>query len=244
MARLKSKRTIHKEEQAKRVKVLLIVLAICILILFASRYRAYYFESNPAKLQKIGSDYLKKKEYHDALSAFEKAIQINDTPETNYHLGIGLLRSGKAKESFKYIEKAYISQPENYQMVLAMGEYYLDRKNKGKALEYYNKAVELEPENPVVYLERGKFYFAMKETDNAYTDVSKSKDLDPENIELYPVYAEICTKKGLFIAAFDSYDQYMRMKVKEGIPYSFLLTEESDIIKKKMRSLRDMAGEL
>ena len=125
-----------------------------------------------------------------------------------------------------------------------MGEYYHAQKDNNKALEYYNKAIELDKKNPIAYLERGKFYVAIKNNDEAYTDISYSKDLDPDNLELYPVYAEVCTKKGLFVTAFESYEHYLHLKTKEGIPYSFLLTDEADEIKKKMHSLRDMAGEL
>lgn len=220
-----------------------IILIIIAFVAVNWIYKPYYFEDNPAKLLNIGIEYLSKNDYPNATKAFEKANNKVTSSYGEYYLGYCLFQSDDRKDSFNHIKKAIELDPKNDKAYLLLGDYYLFMDNSGEALKYYNKALQLKP-NSMAYFKLGKFYYQKGNIEKAYEYLTTSHDKDPNNLEVYPYLAEMYNKKGLFVSAFESYEFYMHEKCNQGIPYTFLLSKEAESIEKKMRSLRDMAGEI
>lgn len=239
MTKFKSKKQ-RKKENTRRLAVAIFLGMLIIAILF---YKPYYLESNPKNLRFIGISYLNKKSFIDASKAFNKALKIENSPINKYYLGYSLIQSGYNDEGLKLLEEAKVLEPDSPDIYLAFGDYYLSQQNFDKALENYELAYK-KGANAKVYMKLGVYYLETKKTTKSYKNLIRSFDLDPNNLDLYPYLAEIYTRKGLFISAFDAYDHYLREKCKQGIPYSYMLNSEYEAIKKKMKGLRDLAGEM
>jgi tetratricopeptide (TPR) repeat protein len=221
-----------------------IITITVIVIIFISvwSYKPYYFKSDPLELMYIGIYYLSNDKYDDAVRTFKKATEHKESSELYYYYARSLFESGQVEKTLEKIEKSIALNPNNGDAYIVLGDYYYANNNKENAEMYYKKGLKLKPSSYAFY-KAGKFYYLEGKTDDAFEYLSKSKDLNPENLELYPYLAEVYTKKGLFVSAFDIYEYYLNAKSMKGIPYSFLLTEEAEQIRKKLRLLRDMAGE-
>lgn len=239
MTTFKSKKQ-RKKENTRRLAIVIFLGMLIIAILF---YKPYYFESNPKNLRFIGISYLNKKAYIDASKAFNKALKIEHSPINKYYLGYSLIQSGYSEEGLKLLEEARSLEPDSPDIYLAFGDYYLSNHDYKNALNNYELAYK-KGANAKVYFKLGVYYLETKKTKEAYKNLIRSFDLDPNNLDLYPYLAEVYTRKGLFISAFDAYNHYISEKYKQGIPYSYILNSEHDAIRKKMKGLRDLAGEM
>ncbi|MGD9580899.1 MAG: tetratricopeptide repeat protein [Vampirovibrionia bacterium] len=233
----------RKKRQKENTRKLAIIVFLGMLIIAIFFYKPYFFENNPKNLRLIGITYLKKKNYIDASKSFNKALIKDKAPINKYYLGYSLIQSGFTDEGLELLTEAKKLKPNNPSIYLAFGDYYFSKNDNKKALENYKTAYE-KGANAKVYYKLGVYYLNTKETQKAYDNLIRSYDLDPDNLDLYPYLAEVYTRKGLFISAFDAYDHYIREKCKEGIPYSYMLNEEYEVFKKKMKGLRDLAGEI
>lgn len=233
-----------KTDDKYKKRVLLAIVSVFIIVcLFNWLYRPYYFESNSEKLISMGIKYFYAKNYTDSTKVFEKIIKDDSSALMHYYLGYSLLLSGKLDEAYDYLDKSYGLNHRNNDINIALGDYYF-LKGKIEKAEHHYKLALIYQEDAETYFKLGLLYYSSKDTANAYENLIKSQELDPGNIEIYPYLGDVFTKKGLFVSAFDSYEHYVNEKCKMGIPYSFLLTEEAESMKKKMRALRDLAGEL
>lgn len=225
-------------------RVLAVIFFIFIIVCaFNWLYRPYYFESNPNKLISMGVKYFYAQKYKDSAKVFEKVVESNSPALLYYYLGYSLLMSGKPDEAYKYLKQSYDINNRNSNINVAFGDYYL-LKGKGKKAVHYYKVALVYQQDSETYYKLGMYYYYNKNTTKAYENLTKSKELDPGNIELYRYLGEVLTKKGLFVSAFDAYEHYVNEKCKTGIPYTYLLTDEAEQLRKKMRALRDLAGEL
>jgi tetratricopeptide (TPR) repeat protein len=219
-----------------------VVVMIIIATLAIFLYKPYYFEGNPMKLMNIGIYYHSKDNYKDAAVAFEKALQKKSTSELHTYYANTLFHLKDYDKAYDHIKKALELDPKNADAILALAEYYRVKEKDTNAIENYELAIKYKP-TAEAYFKYGRYHYNMGHTEEAYENLTKSLDLDAEYLELYPYLAEVYTRKGLFVSAFDAYEFYFNQKLMQGIPYSFLMTKEADEIKKKLRLLRDMAGE-
>ncbi|MEW5821233.1 MAG: tetratricopeptide repeat protein [Cyanobacteriota bacterium] len=241
MAKRKNiKKQIITSVQLQNIAIIFFIVMFIISMWF---YKPYFFEKNPKNLRFIGLYYLRNNDYTNAVNAFKKAARINPTVMNRYYLGDSLIKLGRYDDGYRYLIEALDEEPKNRNIHLSIGDYYLANKKNEKALEYYKNAFNLGP-NSKVYLKLGIYYYEIHDTQLAYENLVRSMDLEPDNLEIYPYLAEVYTRKGLFISAFESYEHYLNAKCAEGIPYSYLLSDEAEIIKDKMRELRDLAGEM
>lgn len=237
MAEVKIKRFSNKFQN---YTIIFFIIVFVFSLLF---YKPYFFEKNPRNLVNIGLYYLKKKDYEDASRTFAKIESIKPSEKNKYYLGYALLMSGDLEKGVKYLEEALKEDPKDRDVYLAIGDYHFIKKENERALKYYKKAYNLGP-NSKVYFKLGVYYYEVHDTQNAYENLIKSLDLEPDNLDIYPYMAEVYTRKGLFISAFEAYEHYLNEKCKQGIPYTYLLSEEAEKTREKMRELRDMAGEM
>ena len=93
----------------------------------------------------LGSIYLARKDYENAIGTFRKLTAVN--PDTAYHnLGIAYLQMGDFYEAITNFEKAIINNPNLAESYVALSKCYLKTCNIEKAILHTRRALEINPD--------------------------------------------------------------------------------------------------
>jgi tetratricopeptide (TPR) repeat protein len=103
------------------------------------------FNYNTYNEKGISYEYLK--EYSNAISNFKTSLSINTyNPNTNYELGKAYYFSSKYKKSLLYFKDAYnFNKLYSPEYDLSLGEYYIFRHQKNKAIKVYKESLKSFP---------------------------------------------------------------------------------------------------
>jgi len=125
---------------------------------------------------------------------------------------------GKDDEALKFIEVAKKEDPNNIDLIVGEGNYYLKKKDNKKFAEAMQKAVELDPNNKIYNFNLGIANFNLKNYEEAKKFFNKTIELDKSYIPAYLGIANIAVEKDKIITekinnSLDNeklYDKYMK----------------------------------
>ncbi len=98
---------------------------------------------------------------------------------------------GKDDQAIKFIEKAKKEDPNNLDLIIGEGNYYLKKGDNVKFAEAMQKAVELDPNNKLINFNLATAYYQLKKYDDAKKYYEKTLELDPNYIDAYKGIAYI-----------------------------------------------------
>jgi len=91
-----------------------------------------------------GKDYLRKKEFNKALSAFKKAQALNPFAGQIYrYIALTYERLGDKSKALKYLKEALLLLPDNPELYISLGNLYAAMGEKLKAVKIYRKVIEI-----------------------------------------------------------------------------------------------------
>lgn len=93
-----------------------------------------------------GMKFYQEKSYHDAATAFGKAVYLDSSkPKYHFYYGLALRESGKYKEAEKSLLKAIELWPGNADYVTELGYLYLRLDMKLRARKTFERALSIDP---------------------------------------------------------------------------------------------------
>lgn len=99
----------------------------------------------------IGTSYMKKKDFENALTPLCKALEKSPNNTGNLNsLGTCYMALGKSDEAVKMYQKVIEINPENSTAYYNIGSAYQIKQNHKKAVEYLQKAVELDEDETYI----------------------------------------------------------------------------------------------
>ncbi len=98
---------------------------------------------------------------------------------------------GKDDEAIKFIETAKKDDPNNLDLIIGEGNYYLKKGNNQKFAQAMKKAVEIEPDNKLFNYNLATALYELKKYDEAKKYYQKTIDLDPNYVDAYKGLAYI-----------------------------------------------------
>lgn len=124
--------------------------------------------------EKTGKKKKVKKQLTEARAWFEKALAINPHFQlSREEMGKVLYYEGKVKEAIKHVKTILDESPDNFRMLLLLGEIYLlGKKSPKKALSYLNRALEVDSRVADVYWFRYLAYKKLKKKKRAKNEYS------------------------------------------------------------------------
>jgi len=145
--------------------------------------------------------YLNKRQYDEAISALNKAIDIFPRYALAYHdRGVAYLRKQQYGRAISNFTKALDINPKHHYAHHNRGIAYLKRKQYGKAISDFSKAIELNLFDPENYYQRGAAYIHKRQYDKAIADLNQA-------ITLNPKYAKAFNDRGLTYIRKRQYDR-------------------------------------
>lgn len=93
----------------------------------------------------------------------------------HYKIGVAYLNENKIQQAFVEFHKAYELDPNNKQVLYAIGYIYLERFDEPyKSIEYFSKAVQVDPDYSDAYNNMGYAYYKSGDFDRAITFYKKA----------------------------------------------------------------------
>lgn len=92
-----------------------------------------------------------------------------------YKIGVAYLNENKIQQAFVEFHKAYELDPNNKQVLYAIGYIYLERFDEPqKSIEYFSKAVQVDPDYSDAYNNMGYAYYKSGDFERAITFYKKA----------------------------------------------------------------------
>lgn len=154
--------------------------------------------------------YESKKDYHQALSNYKKALDID--PE-NYiimnNISSVLIHLGSFEESIKYSKNILNIRKDYVPSLINLGIAYIRLNNLAEGEGYLSRALSIESSNSYALLNLGILYEKRGDHDKAYSYFSKLSDIG--NIQGYLGIARILEKQGKASDAVRIYKEIISM---------------------------------
>ena len=94
-------------------------------------------------------------------------------------------QTGKDDEAIKFIETAKKEDPNNIDLIIGEGNYYLKKGDNEKFAEAMQKAVNIEPNNKLFNFNLATAYYQLGKYDEAKKYYEKTIELDPNYVDAY-----------------------------------------------------------
>jgi len=139
-------------------------------------------------LQKIneylskGLEYYKNNKYNEAITEFEKILQLkSDYLEAYIYIGELYFQLEKFPEALEYLNKALEIRKDDARIYTLIGNIYKTMGQNEDALNYYRKAIGFDPTNLLPYINIGIIYNEERRFAEAVSSFKKALEIDPNN---------------------------------------------------------------
>lgn len=133
------------------MKMIVVTLIFCL-------FSTISFAETADKYLEMGKDKLESRDYNQALSYFDKAIELNPSFADAYYyraISTNWIESKKADVA-EDLAKAIKLSPNDIKYLTARGSFFKTFDNYDQALEDYSRIIELFPNNPHGYCIKGR----------------------------------------------------------------------------------------
>jgi tetratricopeptide (TPR) repeat protein len=155
------------------------------------------FQTNPnwKAAYGIGSDFLRKGNYNDAVVYFRKAREIKeDEPMIWYSLGYSFGRMNENEEAVKTLQKAVELKPNYIDAWYNLGSVLFKLERYKEAIEAYQTTVKLNPKDAEAHAFLGVAYSNLNDFGSAVESFQKAVKLAPNNASYRQNLAGLQTK--------------------------------------------------
>jgi tetratricopeptide (TPR) repeat protein len=142
---------------------------------------------------------------------------------------LALTSNYEYERAWQVLTEVYSAHLESPEVHLALGYYYSNTGDFGRAMAAYDRAVELDPKNSIWLFHQAKFYLSAKRYSLAGTAISDMLDLNPDYLPGLALQAQLEIAKSDFEAAQPILD-----RIEELSPEWYL----GDLLRGDMASLR------
>ncbi len=135
---------------------------------------------------KIATDFVDKGDYENAVSFFNRTIELEPKMTDAYLFrGLAYRNMQKYKEALADYNKLLSIEPNSAPAYNNRGVVYWKQGKHKEALADYNKTISLAPNDYIVYNNRGVVYYEMGNYDSAITDYTKAISLNSKFAQSY-----------------------------------------------------------
>jgi tetratricopeptide (TPR) repeat protein len=168
-----------------------------------------------------GLSHLKKGQIDDAVSAFNRAIELNPGNSVAYFSrGRAYYRQGKMDNAISDYNRAIEISPEFTAAYQNRGYAYYSIDNYEKAISDYDRAIAINPEDAETYNMRGIAYFKQDKIEKAVSDYNKALEISPEFAAAYQNRGYVHHSKGNYLKAISDYDKAIEYNPENAETYN------------------------
>ncbi|MFC2155862.1 tetratricopeptide repeat protein [Acidobacteriota bacterium] len=128
-----------------------------------------------------GETYLENREYHKAVAAYKKSMELTpDNAAAWYELGMALLRTKEFGEAADALRQALKLRPGSPKAWYELGVAYRQKGDYDRAVEALQKAIELKPLSAKSRYELGRAFVLKKDNNRAIENFRKAVEVMPD----------------------------------------------------------------
>lgn len=161
----------------------------------------------------FGEDLLKRGHVEEAITHFQKAVQIRPGfLDAESNLGVALLQRGKTDEAIVEFRKVIDRNPKFAKGHFDMGAALLQKQELEQAIAEFEKAIELRPEYAEAHNNLAIALFQTGRTDEAITHWQNSLAIDGDNAEAHNNLGVALMRKGQIAEAIAEWQKTLQLQ--------------------------------
>ncbi|MEA2060019.1 MAG: tetratricopeptide repeat protein, partial [Thermodesulfobacteriota bacterium] len=160
-----------------------------------------------------GNDLFAQGKYDEALTCYEKVLEIDDTNANVIHnMGAAFKERGDPEKAIECYKKSIALDPNAYNAYFNLGVAYLDMGEKEKAVEYFKNAVALKPDFTGALLNLGNAYKSLGDLVQAENYYKRVIQVDPDYIDAVNNLGVVYQEKGSAEEALACFRNFLEKK--------------------------------
>lgn len=169
------------------------------------------FPEDPAACEEAGRLYLQTKRPPDAVKAFERAVQLSPTPANRLALATAYLDNKQADQAAPILEDALKSNPNDYDVRMAIGKIYRDRHQYPAAAEQFTIAARLQGDPAPALHEAANAYVLAELYPQAIATLDKIHSLNADTAGDFYYRAIVMDKLHQIKPAIAAYQKFLEL---------------------------------
>ncbi len=166
----------------------------------------------------IGELLIANKKVEEAKSQFNKALSFSRGRDgmikdaKTLRLVASALVSAENKvvdEALNHIKNALEIAPQDYDVLIAAGDVYLEMNKGGDAATQYERAEVVDPKNPKAFTRVAAIWLRVRNSEQTLTDLNKALVIDPNYAPALKLMSELYYKSKKYQLAKDYYTKYL-----------------------------------
>ena len=137
------------------------------------QYLIKYFPEDAELFYNIGILYEKLKDFEQAKTSYQKAIELSPQDDFYYNLGEVLVSLEEWDSAIEAFDKVLQNDDKDGNCYFNLGVCYLNKNEKNKATDYFQKAIELNPKDIFALFHLGNIYQSIGLTNFAVENYKK-----------------------------------------------------------------------
>ncbi len=127
----------------------------------------------------IGASSYALGQYKEATDAYRQALRLEDTPDTQYALGLSLGRLNRTEEEVLAYRRAIVMKPDHSNALERLGAAYFKQKRWAESAQAFEQLKTYKPDAKT-YNALGESYFELNKPDDSLQAFNSALGYDPE----------------------------------------------------------------
>jgi tetratricopeptide (TPR) repeat protein len=194
------------------------------------------FQNDPGAREELGRLYLQTNRAADAVAEFKAAVELSPTLANELALATAYLRNNQADLAAPILEQAVATNPNDYDLHMAIGRIHRDRRKKQEyavAANQFVAAANLKPNSVEAWNEAVNAFVLAELYPQALAALDKIHRLNADTAGDYYYRAIVLDKLHQVKPALASYQQFLAMSQGKFPDQEFIARQRSRILEKE-----------
>ena len=191
------------------------------------------FPDDPSAREEAGRLYLAAKRPADAVPEFQAAVALSPTAANRLALATAYLESGQSDAAKPLLEQALASNPNDFDLRMALGRIYRDKRDYLAAANQFLAAANLKPDSAASWNEAASVLVLAEQYPQALAALDKVHNLNADTAGDLYYRAMVLDKLHQVKPALASYQRFLEMSQGKHPDQEFVARQRSRILEKE-----------
>jgi protein O-GlcNAc transferase len=191
------------------------------------------FPDDPSAREEAGRLYLTAKRPADAVPEFQAAVALSPTAANRLALATAYLESGQSGAAKPLLEQALASNPNDFDLRMALGRIYRDKRDYLGAANQFLAAANLKPDSAAAWNEAASVLVLAEQYPQALAALDKVHNLNADTAGDLYYRAMVLDKLHQVKPALASYQRFLEMSQGKHPDQEFVARQRSRILEKE-----------
>ncbi|MBV8551701.1 MAG: tetratricopeptide repeat protein [Acidobacteriaceae bacterium] len=191
------------------------------------------FPEDPGACEELGRIYLTEHQPGAAVTAFKAAVEISPTAANQLSLATAYLQNNEPAAAAPILEQALAANPNDYDLRMAVGRIYRDKRQFVPAANQFVAAAGLKPGSVEAWNEAASAFVMAEQYPQALAALDKIRDLKAENAGDFYYRALIYDKLHQVKQALENYQRFLGVSGGRYPDQEFIARQRSRILEKE-----------